>query len=282
MIIDFRVRVPYKMYKNAKIYQNISTIENLLTERFGKAEIPESIKQFSMEHLMKEIDQCGVDKIVVPVRKFHGGRNEDLVELIDLYPQKIIGLIGIEPNEVNFSSEKIIEEIKAFVLEGNCQGISIEPGQGQYPWEANDKRMYEVYEYCEQKNIPIAITFGGISTKSLRYYSPIFIDDIARDFPNLKLALAHGGWPYVTEVSQIVINRKNIFLAPDFYMMNAPGCSDYIMGANHILQNNIIFSSAYPLIPIAVAKEYFMNCGLLDNVLPKIMGENACRFLGIE
>jgi len=281
MIIDFRVRVPNKLYQNAKLYKNILKAEEQNLKRFG-VPLSDSAKQFSMELFWKELSESGIDIIVVPVRKFHGGNNEDLVEFINDYPNTVVGLIGLDPSNNNFVVTECIEEIQKYVVNDVCSGIVLEPGQGDKPWNANDERVFPIYEYCQANNIPIAMTFGGISTKSLRYYQPELLDDVANLFPNLKITAVHGGWPYITEISQIVLNRKNIYLAPDFYMMNSPGCQDYIMGANYVLQDRIIFSSAYPLVPIKVAKEYFLHCGICETVLPKILYENAKNFLNLN
>ena len=123
-------------------------------------------------------------------------------------------------------------------------------------------------------------TFGGIMTRSLRYYNPELIDDVAAAFPRLNIALMHGGWPYVSEVCQIALNRRNVYLAPDFYMLRSPGMADYAMAANYLLRARVIFSSAYPLMPLKGAKEGYL-AQLRDEVKPLVMGENAARFLGL-
>ena len=101
-------------------------------------------------------------------------------------------------------------------------------------------------------------------------------------FPKLKIGLAHGGWPYVTEICQMAVNRGNLYLAPDFYMIESPGQADYIMAANCLLKDRLMFASAYPLMPLKESSEYYMNSGIKEEILPKVMYQNAAEFLNLK
>ena len=70
-----------------------------------------------------------------------------------------------------------------------------------------------------------------------------------------------------------------MYLAPDFYMLRSPGMADYAMAANYLLRERVIFSSAYPIMPLKGAKEGYLP-QLRDEVKPLVMGETAARFLG--
>lgn len=276
-IIDMRVRAPFAAYKSCNLY-NPTLISK---EGRGGARswiLPPSVTAFSMELLIQEAEDAHVEKMVVPVRKNCDGKNEDLVELIQTYPDKIVGLAGIDVANIVSS----IQEIEKFVVNGPCQGIILEPGQDKTPWMVNDTRIFPIYDYCQQHNIPIFMTYGGIMVPSIRYYAPEPLDDVLGAFPKLKIGLAHGGWPYVTEVCQMAVNRGNLYLAPDFYMIEAPGQTDYILAANYLLQERLMFASAYPLMPLKESSEYYMNSGIKEEILPKIMLQNAVAFLGLE
>lgn len=276
-IIDMRVRAPFAAYADCNLYQNLKG-----KERGGARNylVAPSAKNFSMDLLIHEAEEANVEKLVVPVRKNLGGKNEDLVQLIQQYPDHVIGLAGIDVNSLNLQSS--IDEIEQFVVNGPCQGIILEPGQDKTPWMVNDVRVFPIYDYCQQHNIPIFMTYGGIMVPSIRYYAPEPLDDVLGAFPQLKIGLAHGGWPYVTEVCQMAINHKNLYLAPDFYMIESPGQADYVMAANYLLQDRLMFASAYPLMPLKEASEYYMNSGIKEDILPKVMYQNAVDFLGLK
>ena len=145
----------------------------------------------------------------------------------------------------------------------------------------DDERVFPIYERCSREGIPVAMTFGGIFTPGLGYYAPLELDRVAAAFPDMNIALCHGGWPYVTEICQIAFNRRNVYLAPDMYMINAPGSRDFIAAANGILYDRILFASAAPIISIRDAARHYRNCGIDPRFLPYVMEENAKRFLGL-
>lgn len=276
-IIDMRVRAPFEPFYN--FFYTEEGLKGSAAESMRRLGVsnPESAKQFSMELLLKEAEEANIEKIVVPIRR-KAGKNDELIKLIRKYPGKIEGLAGISTEDI----EAGIEEIRKTVVEGPCRGITMEPSLDQNPWYVNSERVFPIYEYCEQNNVPIFMTFGGIMNASLRHYNPETLDDVAAMFPKLKIGLAHGGWPYVTQVCQIALYRRNVYIAPDFYMIETPGMNDYITAANTLLSDRIIFGSAYPIMPMKEASEYYIHSGIKESVLPKVMYENAKEFLGIE
>lgn len=209
-IIDMRVRAPFVAYKGCNLFNN----DYITPDGYGGArnyKVPQSVRQFSMELLIQEADEANVEKMVVPVRKNLGGDNEDLAALIHQYPERIIGLAGIDVD-----------------------------------------------------------------------YMPVPLDDVLGAFPRLKIGLAHGGWPFVNEMCQMAVNRGNLYLAPDFYMIESPGQEDYVRGANYLLKDRLMFASAYPLMPLKESAEYYINSGIKEEILPNIMYKNAAAFLGLQ
>lgn len=277
MIIDFRVRAPFAAYAASPLFTQLDAVERDTLARVD-APSPASARAFSPDLLLREADEAGVDKLVVPLRKAAGGRNEDLVALLEQYPDRLIGLAGIDVSDM----ARAVEEIETFVVHGPCRGIVLEPGQDATPWMANAVWVYPLYAHCQEHGVPVALTYGGIMTPSLRHYAPEAVDDVAAAFPGLSLALVHGGWPYVTEVCQIALNRKNVYLVPDIYMVRSPGMRDYVTAASHLLRERVIFASAYPILPLKEARQAYEQSGVRPEALPLLMGGNAARFLHME
>ena len=135
---------------------------------------------------------------------------------------------------------------------------------------------------CQQHGIPVFLSFGGYVAPDLTYNSPFIIDRLALDFPSLKLVIAHGGWPFVTEICHVAFNRENVYLAPDLYTMNVPGNRDYLAAANYFIPEKFLFGTAYPCVSMQQAVDYYRNWGLRPEVLPKVMYQNAADVLGVE
>lgn len=278
-IIDMRVRAPFAAYAGSNIYD---TSQMGADGRGGARNwvLPPSVREFSLELLIEEAQAANIEKMVVPVRKSLDGNNEDLVALLQTYPEAFIGMAGIDVHHLDMNAA--IAEVKKYVVDGPCQGIILEPGQDKTPWMVNDIRVFPLYEYCAKAHVPIFMTYGGIMVPSIRYYAVEPLDDVLSAFPTLKIGLAHGGWPYVTEMCQLAVNHQNLYLAPDFYMIESPGQADYVMAANYLLKDRLMFASAYPLMPLKEASEYYMNSGIRAEVLPNIMYNNAANFLGLN
>lgn len=276
MSIDFRVRPPIPSYKTAEFYNNIEDVTQRAA-RFGM-HISPCARTFSMEDLIAEMDSCHVSQAVVPIRKGCGGNNEDLLDLFERWPGRFIGLAGIAPL---MGMDQALEELERYVISGPCAGIALEPAFDPERWKVDDERVFPLYERCQDAGVPVVFTYGGIFTPGLEYYTPLAMDKVAGTFPKMRIALSHGGWPFVTEVCEIAFNRGNVYIAPDMYMLNAPGSGDYITAANGLLYDRMIFASAAPIISMADAERHCRSCGVREDRLPFLMEENVRRFLGL-
>ena len=274
MIIDVRVRPPFGSFLHGFLY-DVALMEPACKVR--GLNYPPSAREHDMELFIREMDEAGVDMAVLPIRKGTNGNNEDLVYLIEHYPGRFIGMIGVEACD----DEESFKAIDTFILNGPCTGISLEPGMptSKVQMRANDPRLFELYAECEKNNIPISMTYGG-GRANRTYYNPSDINDIAEHFPNLHIILSHGGWPMVVETIQAVSRCPNIYLSADAYIMDYPGMYDYICAANYMLQDKMVFGSAYPGFTMKACVDKYRSV-LTPAAFPKVMGDNACRALGI-
>lgn len=281
-IIDFRVRAPYKTIGETYLFGPDADYH---AGRYGSWVAP-SAKQKSMKLLLQEMDEIGIVKSVVNTRKAYNNDNHDLLDLLQEYPDKFIGIPNIDP----FEGEQALQEIDDLVINGPCSGIILEPsmagmGLGTSGGECmadNDPRIYPIYEKCQNENIPVLITCSGLAYPLSDVTTPNNIEQIAADFPKLTLVITHAGWPWVQSMCGIAMRRGNVYLSPDCYLLHAPGWRDYVDGANYMLQDQFIFASAYPIIAPKYAVEYNLNCGFREEVIPKMMYENAARVLKLN
>ena len=273
MIIDFRVRPPYKSLGEGALW-NLERRKSFAA-RFGKGISP-SIEEKSMDLLIQEMDECGVDKGVVQVRLSIGMKNEDLASLLEEYPDRFIGMIGVTPWDV----ETALADIDKYVVNGNATGIIIEHGFCNPPITADDERNFPIYEMCQKLNIPVTLSFGGFLGPKVDHNAPPMIDTITEAFPDLVLILAHGGWPYVQEMAHTAFNHKNVYLSPDIYAVNVPGSVDYMAAMNYFIPEKMIFGSAYPVIGMKDMVDHYKEY-LFPEVYAQIMYENAKKVLKI-
>ena len=276
-IIDFRLRPPFSNFLEGFLYADLNYMANF-SGNFGMP-VPPSAKVRNLDLCLFEMDEAGVAQGVVPGRKYFGMDNADLNWLMEKYPNRFLCLAGVDPN---LGTDAAMYEIETYAINGKCAGVVVEPGLCKDPMGVMDPRMLPVYEKCQENNIPLLISFGGLTQINLRYMDPIEFDNLAATFPKLKVAMAHGGWPWVNEVCWIALKRPGVYLSPDLYTFGGPGTADYVAAMNQMIPKKFLYGSAYPIAPMKDAAEYYLEkLGLKEEVLPLVMYENAKTFLGI-
>lgn len=277
-IIDVRLRPPYKSFKNSFLYRDYFKPAQIQFRKNNGLSDSEAVKQQSMPLLFQEMEEANIAKAVVCSRVTDGGSNEELAMLVDEYPDKFIGMAHIEP----YDTASALENIMKFVVNGSCAGIYLEPGfrMEKELMHANDKRLFPVYELCIEKNIPLILQYGG-GKNSTKYYTPTDIDDIVENFPTLHIMISHGGWPQCMSFIHQAYSHEFVYLAPDCYFAGYPGSADFICAANGILQDKIIFGSAFPFYSLDDAVKLYL-ANLNDSVAEKVFYINAKQFFNIN
>ena len=272
-IIDFRYRPPYRSFLDTIMYRDLERAA-ACSKRFGMYQ-PESVAARSFELSMKELDEAGIGQAVIAGRKvlpFIGViDNQDIADLQRTYPDRFIGMAGIDPSDMG----QAMEEYEHFVTEEHLRGIVLEPGLVKHPMFVDDEKLFPLYERCEKDRVPVMMMVGSNCGPDIEYSMPVHPERVAKAFPNLKIIVAHGGWPWVTQIIQVAYRYKNIYLLPDLYLFHAPGAGEYITAANYILRDQLLFGSAYPYMPLREAVEYFQNGLLTPEALDKFMYDNA-------
>jgi hypothetical protein len=119
---------------------------------------------------------------------------------------------------------------------------------------------------------------GGVR---LKLGQPMLIDDVAADFPDMKVILAHPSWPWVDESLSMALHKDNVFIdlsgwSPKYFQ------PQIIQHANGLLKNKMMFGSDFPLIRPDKWLEAAQQAGFKPEVLPGIMKDNAARLLGLK
>ena len=120
---------------------------------------------------------------------------------------------------------------------------------------------------------------GGNAGPDLESTVPVALDRMLGDFPRLKVAVAHGGWPWVHQVLHIAFRRPNLYLSPDMYLVNMPGMSDYVRAADGFLCERFIYGSSFPLCPAKATLDWFNTLPISADNRRRILHDNARAFL---
>jgi predicted TIM-barrel fold metal-dependent hydrolase len=276
-IIDFRLRPPLKGFLDMVMY-SASERRDRITRQHGM-EPAASAQAQSMDQLIAEMDAAGVTCGVVMGRYsglYGSVSNQDVADIVRAWPGRFVGVGSIDPSD----RKRAIAQIEEALVLG-LKGINLEPGAYAAPLYTDDRRLYPIYAHCEDRGIPVTIMAGGSAGPDLSFTYPVHVDRVAGDFPQLKIAITHGGWPWVHEMLHVAFRRPNIYLSPDQYLCNMPGMDDWIRAANGFLAERFLYASSYPFIGVKKYADWFRALPIKSALLDDLMYRNAARFLGL-
>jgi predicted TIM-barrel fold metal-dependent hydrolase len=200
----------------------------------------------------------------------YGITEEDNKEIISLSKQfnEIIPVAGVS---VEKGIRYALRDLKKYFDEG-CAAIFLSPFSMKYP--LNDRLLYPLYGFCELMQKPI-IVHGGVHYWRGAYMwngQPQSIDEVAVDFPELKLIVSHGGNGFGPPILAVAQRHPNVYL--EFSALNpAYMAPEFLYATNTYLKNKCIFGSDYPLIDFNVAISYWKKV-LRENVQALFFHQN--------
>ncbi len=236
-----------------------------------------------LPEFINQMGEAEFDKIVlvnpaikgIPVRPM----NEEVAKLLEAYPDKLIGFAGFDPNTGN----QAVDDIEYAVQNLGFSGVKTVASTVEL--NINDKAFYPCYEKAEELDIPILIHTGSVIIKGTRvkYVHPLMIDDIAFDFPDLRIICAHlGGWQYMDTINMLS-HHNNVFADISFWPLN-PNYMDLVPWSllEKIVPNKILLGSDYPAGQTPKeAVEAVQRLPVSQSFKEKILGENAAKILGL-
>ncbi|MGE3870617.1 MAG: amidohydrolase family protein [Pseudorhodoplanes sp.] len=134
--------------------------------------------------------------------------NEFVADYAKKYPGRAKALANVNPLD-----EKAPRQFEYAIKELGMHGLKMSPVYGAYdPWCEGARKLYKL---CEQLNVPILWhqSAGYAAGCALEYGSPILLDRICREFPKLRMIIAHLGQPWMEEC--VVLLRKNPHIYSD-------------------------------------------------------------------
>ena len=209
--------------------------------------------------------------------------NEEVLELAQQNADFMIAFASVDPMRGKEAAERAERLIRAGV-----RGFKLHPPLQQF--RANDRLAYPFYEVIAAAKLPVIFHTGhsGIGTGMpggggvrLKYGSPMDMDDVAVDFPDMPLILAHPSFPWQDEAISICLHKPQVYIdlsgwSPKYF---SPTLVQY---ANTLLKHKMLFGSDFPLIKPDRWMADFEKIAIRDEVRPLILKENAVRLLGLQ
>jgi len=156
-------------------------------------------------------------------------------------------------------------------------------------FDPSDPRFSPLWAAIQDFGVPIVVHTGqtgvgagapgGFGIK-LRYSNPMLLDDVAADFPELRIIMAHPSTPWQDEAISIATHKPNAFIdlsgwSPKYF---AP---QLVRNINSVLRDKVMFGSDFPAITPDRWLHDFADLDIKDAVRPKVLKENAVALLGL-
>jgi predicted TIM-barrel fold metal-dependent hydrolase len=209
--------------------------------------------------------------------------NDEIAQAAAEHPDALIAFGSVDPH----MGRAAINEIHRLVGEYGVKGFKFHPSVQAF--QPNDPAYYPVYEaiaehgrialfHTGQTGIGAALPGGG--GIKLKYSNPMLIDDVAADFPGLKIILAHPSFPWQDEALSVATHKRDVYIdlsgwSPKYFPENL------VRYTNTILQDKMLFGSDFPLITPDRWMQDFATLPIKDAVKPKVMKLNAAKLLGL-
>jgi predicted TIM-barrel fold metal-dependent hydrolase len=168
------------------------------------------MEMISLKSLIKQMKEAGIDKSVLfavqaPVLY---SSNEFVSSVCRDYPDKFIGFASVNVLEKNAD-----QALQNAVTKLNLKGLKLHPPlQKFYP---NDPMVWPVYKKADELGIPVVFHVGSTpfgNLVNLKQADPILIDEVANEFPGLKIILTHLGTLWHNESFMITEKHPNVYI----------------------------------------------------------------------
>ena len=285
MIIDFRMVPPISTYMDPETAMR-TLPTSYLRGYMGKYEEVEMFTQLTVDHLIAGMQKGGVEKAVMQAEWAIGDYrklNDAVYEIVQAHPDRFVaGYLCVNPLEDDDMAEVVEKEVK----QRGFKGVNIQPWA--YQVKCNDKRFYPVYQECLDLKISVTIhcSVNFTVNRTIDYGRPLYLDEVACDFPDLTIVANHGGWPWVTEMVAVAWKHPNVYIeigavAPKYIGTPGTGWDPLMVYGNSLLQDRVLFATDNMLQHQRCVEE-LKSLPLKQAVKEKWLGLNAARLLGLQ
>jgi predicted TIM-barrel fold metal-dependent hydrolase len=209
--------------------------------------------------------------------------NAEIADAAAEHPDALIPFASIDPAKGRAGALTF----RSLVTERGMRGIKFHPSIQDFA--PNDRTAYPLLEVAQELGVPALFHTGqtGIGAGMrggggirLGLSNPMLLDDVAVDFPDLTIIMAHPSFPWQDEALAVATHKPRVYIdlsgwSPKYFP------PQLIRYANTLLQDKVLFGSDYPLITPDRWLGDFARLEIKEHVRPKILKDNAVRVLGL-
>jgi uncharacterized protein len=208
--------------------------------------------------------------------------NEEVLRLAAEHADVLIPFVSIDPHRPDAA-----DEARRLIAEHAVRGFKFHPSlQAFFP---DDRLAYPLYEVIAEHRLPAVFHTGQTAVGSglrggggilLKYSNPIHLDEVAADFPDMQVIMAHPSVPWQDEALSVAVHKPNVWIdlsgwSPKYF---PPQLVRY---ANTLLKHKVLFGTDFPALTPERWLRDFETLEIKPEVRPLILKDNARRLLGL-
>lgn len=240
------------------------------------------------DRLLEEMDEAGVERAVIlgqdthatrnPAFKAYTLKNDEVARIAGRSRERLVAFAGVDPN----AGRESLRELRRATKKLGMRGLKVHSSANSV--YINDRRlMYPIYDYCQEEGLPILFHTGttGLGDCEIKYSRTELLDEVCQSFPDLKVIMAHFGWPWPDVAVAIALRNPNVFVDVSGWKPKylPQGILSYLNGP---LQDRFLFGTDYPMLRQGEWLEDFkasLEPKLRPGIAEKILAGNAKRLL---
>ncbi len=263
---------------------------------FGQEPTPESVRKGlgalvqDDEAILAALDEAGIRQTLVT--GFDEAQtagttfvtNESVAAIAERHPGRFLPFAGADV----MRGAKAVREVEHWVRERGFRGLSLRPFMIGLP--ADDRHYYPFYEKCVELGVPVSVhaSANWTTRRPSGLGHPRHFDQVACDFPELRLILSHGGYPWVLEACLLAWKHPNLHLElaahrPRYFVAPGAGWEPLLRYGQTTIQDKILYGTGAFLLGRRPAEliEEMRALPVKPEVLEKWLFGNAARLLGL-
>ena len=207
-------------------------------------------------------------------------RNEEVAEEAAKHRDVLIPFASIDPLRGRMGAR----EVRRLVAEHGIRGFKFHPSaQEFYP---NDRACHAVFEAIAETGFPAIFHSGqtgvgagmrGGGGVRLKYSDPMFLDDVAVDFPDMPIVIAHPSFPWQENALAVATHKPNVWIdlsgwSPKYFP------EILVKYANTLLKHKMLFGSDFPaLTPEYIAQTEAALEAIRENLVKEAAASRRSR-----
>lgn len=266
-IIDVWMQHPTKRFINHPMFASL--------RRWNHEEVGKEVEPPPLEMTIAAMDQAGVEKGLICSWQNQNGiliSNEEVAEILNQYPDRFIGIASAPLHKPSLA----VKELKTYVKNYGFKGLRIV----QWHWNLPPTHAYyyPLYVTCVELDIPVCLQVGHTGPlMPSEVGRPIpYIDQIAIDFPELKIVCGHIGYPWTTEMIAVATKHRHVYIDTSAYTAKRYP-RDLLAYMKSHGQHKVMFGTNYPMITPQRCLKDLDSLGLSEEISAKFLYENASK-----